>query len=398
METIDWISPKTITGPPAEGVRYLRRENINSEFWNEIQKGSHILVSSPRRIGKTSILRDLAGPSKKEGFLCIFQSIEADKTSLEFYQRLYFLILNELSILTQAKKKVINWLESRGIEEISLEGGIKFKTKELNFKAELLDLIKQLPLFEQHLVFFLDEFSEVISSIRRSRGDEEAIEILHTLREIRQNMAYRHCTFVFAGSIGLEHIVDSLERRKLINDLHIIRVPSLTKDEAWQLITQITKGATMQLSDDVITSILTKLEILIPYFIQCMIEECDAILRAENRPKAEKMDVDKAYDKIVRNNPNLIDFETRLKSPYLPKDQNKFCISILTMAAHRSNVTIQEIFNESRLLEDPDGYMNILEMLIHDGYLQEISEGSYRFASPLLGNWWKRNHPVIELK
>ena len=35
-----WIPPNTITGDAATGSRYLRREYINEEFWNEVKKGN----------------------------------------------------------------------------------------------------------------------------------------------------------------------------------------------------------------------------------------------------------------------------------------------------------------------------------------------------------------------
>jgi len=39
-------------------------------------------------------------------------------------------------------------------------------------------------------------------------------------------------------------------------------------------------------------------------------------------------------------------------------------------------------------------YMNIITMLIHDGYITEKQNGIYRFASPLLQAWWKKQHPI----
>ena len=54
-----WVKPKTITGPPAEGDKYLRRQYINDVFWDQIKGGEHILISAPRRVGKSSIMKDI---------------------------------------------------------------------------------------------------------------------------------------------------------------------------------------------------------------------------------------------------------------------------------------------------------------------------------------------------
>jgi AAA+ ATPase superfamily predicted ATPase len=102
MENIEWKHPETITGPPAEGVRFFRRNYINEELWREILKGVHILFAAPRRVGKTSIMKDIVNQGKK-GYLCIFENIQSVNTNEKFYQRLYFLILNQLGNFSKTK-------------------------------------------------------------------------------------------------------------------------------------------------------------------------------------------------------------------------------------------------------------------------------------------------------
>lgn len=397
MKNSIWIHPKTVTGSPAEGNTYLRRNYINDEFWLEILKGNHILFAAPRRVGKTSIMKDLVS-NPKENFMCIYENVESDNTSRQFYKRIYFLILNRLKAFAKSKKLIEKWSKTLGIEEVSLDGTIKFKDKQPDYKEELLLLIKKLPTLNQRIVLFLDEFPEVISAIRKKEGDDSAIEVLHTLREIRHNKTFDHSTFVLAGSIGLEHVVESLDRLKLINDLHPIKIEPLTRSEAKQLIKLLTKEATMQLAEKETERLLDKLELLIPYFLQLMIEHCDEILYNDSRPDLNIKEIDEAFDRIIRDNKNLNDWEDRLKPPYLHKDEFVFCKSILTSTAHNSISSIQEIFDKSNLLSDTGNYMNLLKMLVRDGYLLEIADGRFRFSSPLLQAWWKKQHPLFEIK
>jgi predicted AAA+ superfamily ATPase len=87
-----WKFSHTITGDAATGERYFRREHINDEFWREVEKGNHILFVAPRRVGKTSIMKDLAD-NPKGGYNCIYQNIEGVKTRNEFYRRLFEIIM-----------------------------------------------------------------------------------------------------------------------------------------------------------------------------------------------------------------------------------------------------------------------------------------------------------------
>jgi len=116
-----WISPKTITGDAATGDRYLRRPHINDYFWREVEKGNHILFVAPRRVGKTSIMKDLCDTCP-DSYTCIYQNIEGVKSRNEFYQRLFELILQCADKATRAKAIVVQLLKKYGIEEISKSG------------------------------------------------------------------------------------------------------------------------------------------------------------------------------------------------------------------------------------------------------------------------------------
>lgn len=393
MKQTKWVHPITITGPPAEGDSYIRRQYLNDEFWHEIEKGSHILFIAPRRVGKTSVMKDLVENPQKD-YNCIFEDVESDKSLQEFFKRLYFLILNRLSLVGKTRTNVERWLKGRGIEEISFEGGVKFKEKELDFKNELLLLIQKLPDLNQKIVLFLDEFPEVISAIRRIEGDDNAIEVLHTIREIRQKEGFKNCTFVLAGSIGLEHVVGSLDRLKLINDLHPVRIESLSRDEAMQLIKQLTNLSTVNYTQELIETLLDRIKHLIPYFIQLMIEEIDGILYKENRQIPENKDIGTAFESIINKNSNLKDWKDRLNPPYIAMDESSFSQKILSILSHQNTITIQEIYDEAKILSVPGNYMNIVTMLIRDGYITEDQDGVYRYTSPLLQAWWKKQHPI----
>ena len=395
-EKIKWVSPNTITGPPAEGDKYLRRNYINDEFWREIEKGSHILFTAPRRVGKTSIMKDLAR-NCPEKYICHFENIESEKTQRQFFKRLFNLLVDELKTVNKAKTIIKTWFKKREIGELSAEGTIKFKLKDIDYKEELLSLLNNLQSMDQKVILFLDEFPEVIVSIKNTEGKDMAIETLHTIREIRQDDDFGNFTLVLAGSIGLDNVVNDLYRPKLINDLHRIKLPALSEEEAKQLIRQITTDATMKIDKKQENYFIFKLGHLIPYFVQRMIEECNRILQKQNRPLLENKDIDLAFDQLLKQDENLKDWESRLKEPYLTKDKFAFCKYILTHCAHKNEIFIQEIYDVSAKWKQQDAYMELLQMLVRDGYLFE-EMGRYVFLSPLLKSWWKSRHPEFELK
>jgi phage terminase Nu1 subunit (DNA packaging protein) len=392
MKANNWVHPNTVTGPPAEGQSYLRREYINDCFWREIEKGNHILFTAPRRVGKSSIMKDLAANSRN-GFVCHFEIIENERTDISFYKRLFNILANQLNSIKKNRKHVKQWFKKRGVDEISISGTIKFKRHDVDYKEELIALIAELGTIKHKAVIFLDEFPEVIMATQRNQGDEKAIDLLHTMRAIRHNNNFKNCIFVLAGSVGLEQVVKRLDRPKLINDLHRIKISALTKEEAIELIQKITKGATIKIKNDVLEYLLNKIEHLIPYYIQSLIEKCNEILHKQNRPELCSEDIDIAFEEIIRNDVNLHDWESRLKD-YLTNNEYKFYKELLTKCAHTDFISTQECFNISAKYSQEDECRSSLDSLERDGYLIEKDE-TYRFVSPIIKQWWKRQFPLI---
>jgi len=152
-----------------------------------VRKGNHILFVAPRRVGKTSIMKDLA-ESCPEGFAGIYQNIEGVRSGNEFYERLFHLILRCIhrSPVAKAKTFIEKCLKKYSIREISLSN-LKIDEKALDYEQEIRDLVPRLKETGIHTVIFLDEFSEVINKLNQQGLKDEAIAILHTLREIRSD-------------------------------------------------------------------------------------------------------------------------------------------------------------------------------------------------------------------
>jgi len=388
------IRPKTITGSPAEGDVFLRRPKINEAFWQRIKSGEHIVFSAPRRVGKTSIMKDLE-KNCPEGVISIYHDIESDSSQKELFKRLFDLLINSLDKHQKCLAKLDSWLKTKSIGEITTKG-IKIEQKDLNYKEALLGLFEILGNEKDRIVFLLDEFPEVIRSIELSEGAQTARETLHTLRAIRHNKKFKNFTFVFAGSIGINHVVASVDRPKLINDLLPIPVAPLTDSEARELMAQLLRGATMQIGDDETGYFLRKIDHLLPYYIQLMIEKCDEILDKEDRSRLTNADIDAAFEMIIKEGRSFDDWESRLKR-YLQRDDAKYCIGVLTRCAHSEPYSIQQVYNYSKKDVPAAPYKQLLDdVLIKDGYIVEENR-SYRFLSPFLKEWWQHRHPKFEI-
>ncbi len=389
-----WISPNTITGDAATHDRYLRRTEINEYFWREVAKGNHILFVAPRRVGKSSIMVDLS-ENPPQGYACIYQNIEGVKSRNEFFKRLFHLILQciERSPLKEAKAFLIRCTKKYSITEIT-KSGLKISTGEIDYENELRTLIPELKEAKVHTIIFLDEFAEVISKLDKQNKESDAIDILHTLREMRSDKDFRHFTLVFAGSIGLQFVIKALDRPKLINDLHPVNTPALSEVQAKQLIKQLIQGASLQINDDAIAYIIKSIHHLLPYYIQLMLEELDLIGREKEQPLVNKEMIDEAFTRVLHKNKNFEDWIERLKE-YQP-NFFPFINDLLKHSAHKDGISIQEIYNKAtddkyRRAED---YMDFVDQLTNEGYWVETRPQYYEFISPFLKHFWIKKNPV----
>ncbi|MFN8358042.1 MAG: AAA-like domain-containing protein [Spirosomataceae bacterium] len=387
----NWIPPRTTVGNAATGNYYFERSYINEEIWYEvINKRNYVLMAAPRRMGKSSIMKNMVETCSEDCF-CIYQNIEGISSKAEFYKRFYELIVQCLSKASQVKHNLKKFLESINVGKISMTG-VEFKDKQIDFLAEIRNLLPQLNGLEVKIILFLDEFPEVIAKLKRKKEQEDAIEILHNLREWRHDEKYTNFNLVLAGSVGLHHVVEEIDRPKIINDLHPVHIGSLSRPEAEEFIAKATLGCTVEYTQELIAVLLDTINDYLPYYLNLMLEEINALARRANNPIITSGTVRQAFDNIVTTNRNFEDWERRLRE-YMPNEY-PFLNEILKFTAHHEQIPIQKVYDIATRYSYQDDYMKHLRQIISDGYLHEKEKQVYAFVSPFLKQYWLLNHPV----
>jgi len=386
--------PNTIIGPPAEGAKYLERSKLQAELLEAIRNGEHVILTAPRRVGKSSVMIALASQEHPD-LVLIYENIESDGSSREFYQRLWGLLVKQLSSQIKASKQLQQWIKGRTVSGASMDG-VELQKVELDHKAELLSLVKALGKEPYKVVLMLDEFPEVLMAIRKKEGEEAALAILHTLREIRHSADFRNFSTIIAGSIGLHHVVSMLGRLTTINDMRTADVPVLTKEEGADLLELMLNGATIQLDKVARTHLLETVGYLLPYHMQLVVVAIDARSEVKGQEIVTPELIDEAANMVVSWSDKFEDWELRLND-YLPKADHEYCLAVLTRCAHGEMYTIQQAFDLSKVVVPERSYMALIQdVLCRDGYLYQ--EGNrLLFLAPFVRRWWVIRHPEHEI-
>lgn len=390
-----WIDPKIVTGPTATDRYYYPRPQIEASIWSEIAKGGHVLLAAPRRVGKSSVMLAML-KNCPENTRCAFRNIQGIQSEHEFYEQLFELIVRCLDNFGKGKTWLNTFFKGISIEEITLDG-IKFgDKKDLDYATEIDNLLGKIAQQPINIVLLLDELPEVLNRLYKNDRSAEAGAILNRLREWRQRPDIRqHFSLVLAGSVGIHHIVKSIEGRIAdINDFAVVPFDPLTHAEAVDYIAWATQGATVQYDAALVTCLLDKVNHYIPYFLNLLLDEVNRMARSTSTPHVTNDDIETAFWAVVKNHKNFEDWKNRLFA-YFPEQEADFLNEILTFTAHSGSINTRQLYDLARKHQQQRQYMELVGGLEHDGYIAE-QENVYAFVSPFLQAFWKRNNPIYE--
>ncbi|HMU04786.1 MAG TPA: AAA-like domain-containing protein, partial [Saprospiraceae bacterium] len=106
----------THIGPPAKGSNFFGRTKMIDRIKNVISKGTHILLSAPRRVGKTSLAMRILYLIQKENWNGIYVTLEGAKDETIVAQRIISALKDQESLWKKTKDSFISMFKSANIE------------------------------------------------------------------------------------------------------------------------------------------------------------------------------------------------------------------------------------------------------------------------------------------
>jgi hypothetical protein len=338
---------KNIAGQPVRDSNFFDRPVLSRQFQQKIESGSSILISAPRRVGKTSLMLHIHDQGM-EGYYFIYLITESVNNENEYFKRILNKIFETkfLTFMQKFSKKSHQSIKDR-INRISEIGKtLKFDSEsKRNFREEFIDIIKSIDLKNQKIIFLIDEFSQTVENIIEDEGKNSAIRFLQGNRELRQDPEINQkIQFVYAGSIGLE-----------------------------------------------------KIQWYIPFYIQLavmVISDLDRETGIQNKTEKRKITkkfINQATDRMLELRSCFEHWHMRLRKAF-KKEEYNFAKETLNFIANKENIERKDMMNLAQKFNIPHTYKDIINALVYDGYINNNDEPSiYRFNSPILMLWWKKN-------
>lgn len=391
---------KSMIGSPANGIeKYYPREKIVKKIRRKLSSGHNLLISAPRRIGKSTILKYIENHPMENEIIkyIIVQSVDNQE---QFFKSLYNELINDKEIfagidgyLKKSSNTVKGYLNR--ITGVSLSGKIEIDPNEkVNYYEECIKLIECFKT-EKNIYIFIDEFPDALNNILKVNRDL-ALQFLRKNRDLRQAFSDKNLRFLYTGSTGLQNVVKKLGKLDLINDIDEIKVPPFNQEEAEELIKRLALGFKEEIKEfeipqDVIDYIHKRITWKLPYYMQIIVEELFEYYEDKEEMITNEI-VDYVLQEIVKSKSNHSNYfenwKNRLKDAF-QNEEYAFCIEILNYIS-KNNTIEYSVFYDLSVEYKIDDSKYILDVLEHDGYISENNK-KYGFNSILLKEWWYIN-------
>jgi hypothetical protein len=384
---------RIITGQAVRGENFFKRPILINKLWRKVDSGSSIIISAPRRVGKTSLMRYIED-NPNEKYYVIYVITESVDSENRYYEEIVKSILccdfiNKKDIVSI---KIKNFIEnfSKSIDEVGMDSIKLGKNVEINYYEKFIEIMKSIGLEERKLIIMIDEFAQSIQNIHKKHGAASAIHLLQSNRALRQNSDINEkFQFIYTGSISLESIARRMESSKFINDLDIVKVTPLKEKEAKEFVKELLKGVEFSIDHTVEEYMLNKIKWLNPFYIQLALDKIQDIYYEDEPSVIDEKVIDSAISRMIEESNKFSSWYERL-NVYKGNEYN-FIMEILNIisTSQSKSITSNEIYNFAVKYDMQASYKELINTLKDDGYIDNNhDEKIYTFTSPILRMWW----------
>jgi Predicted ATPase (AAA+ superfamily) len=398
-------SLKNVVGAWVEGADFWGREADVAILSKLINDGSNVSIVAQRRIGKTSLMREVSRRISVDR-LCLHVDLQDAQHPGELISKLCEVTASYADIKSKwvvAFKNILGAMADR-IDEINISDvGIKIRQAVVgeDWRTKGEKIMGVLASHDMPVVLFIDELPILIGRLLKGEGHlltPEGVRSADIMMSWMRAQALAHpqqITMVLAGSIGLEPMLKYANLSATLNHYHSFQLEPWDQTTAKGCLYALAEGAGVVLTDDVVTHMLEKLKCYIPHHVQLFFSYVSQWCTRNTGRNCGVDEIDDIYTKSMlmsQGHMELAHMEERLKQEF---DSKLFNVArdILTQAAKKRCVSVAQartIWERHSLNVDhrDEQIILIFGILEHDGYLEKIN-GEYAFESALLRDWWE---------
>ncbi len=267
---------RNITGSPVEGDDFFDRETDIARIERELRNAANILLTAPRRVGKTSLVLRVCERQREAGNCAVFLNVEGCGDELSFAERLVEALrgtgihpemLGRISLSFRKARQALRGMKlGAGID---LDMGDVEDPDQSTLGRALESMFRKIEAEGKQVVLAIDEVPEFLLALGREEdgGEGRVGRFLHWLRSLRQSHR-PHVRWIFLGSIGLDSFVDERGLRKTINDLTPLGLSALGDAEAEAFLAELGATNGLPIPSPIRAEIIGRMGWALPHHLQ----------------------------------------------------------------------------------------------------------------------------------
>ncbi len=398
-----------------DGDRFFDREVELEALAERVRNGTHTLLTAQRRMGKTSLVRELLRRLDEDGrFETVFVDLEDAVAPADAIAEIGARSRSVRGAWPGIKAGFANTLRDIGdrVDSVAV-GEIQVKLRAGidagSWRQKGDEVFAALAESDRPVVLAIDELPILVN--RLLKGPDHRItperrqavdEFMAWLRKNGQTHRDR-VILILAGSVSLEPILEQAGLSAHANIHSAFDLKPWDEETAAACLAELARTYGLDLPLDIRREMCRRLRCLIPHHVQQFFDNLHDDLRRTGRREATMEDVERVYTNEmlgVRGQMDLEHYEGRLRM-VLGREGYRIALEILTEAAVNDGLlsgdTIRRYHeylqggSKDEAEADPVPLEDVLRVLEHDGYLERHGDG-YRFVSGLLEDWWRGRH------
>ena len=394
-----------------DGDRFFDRKAELDVLAERVRNGTHTLLTAQRRMGKTSLVRELLRRLAEDGaFETMFVDLEGAATPADAIAEIGVQSRSARGAWRRIKSGFANTLKEVGDRvdtlaiadvQVKLRAGIDAG----NWRQKGDEVCAALAENDRPIVLAIDELPILVNRMLKDddyritpAGRQDVDQFLSWLRRNGQDHRGRICLIV-SGSVSLEPILRQAELSAHTNIFSPLELKPWDEQTALDCLAALAENCSLELPPAARKEMCRRLRCLVPHHVQRFFDALDEDLRLAGRRGASLDDVARVYTGEmlgVRGQADLDHYENRLKLVLGPEGYRD-ALDLLTEAAVNGGVLTSDAivrysaYFRVRAAADSAPMDGVLSVLEHDGYLA-LQGNDYRFVSGLLEDWWRARH------
>ena len=369
-------------GSDRDPANFVGRTAITYQARKRLQVGANLLLTDPRRMGKTFWMHTFAAREKR--FHCYFIDYEGVFTVNDFLIRTADTLVKGGKLPTRAFQKLKTIFDNCDIE-ISSPITIKSYHRQTSPHVLLTDILSTLDGEENDVIplVMMDEVPMAVNNIAEREGAGAAEEILQTLRALRQKTT--RVRWIVTGSVGFHHVLRKTNMTQgVLNDLESLPLGPLPRDEADELARRLLLGVGQEPLDDVVNELIAVsggIPFLLHKLVGALAQRCYTAFSPS--------DVRECFENFIDDPDEFRWFEhylTRVTPHYGERAQAADQILRQTLSQTNEWIPVDS-------LTQGEEFSDVLEDLVKDHYLERRGR-SVRWRYPALQYIWARKQGV----